>query len=150
MLHTFRHDQGYPTPLHSLTLLDASLGMTDEEQTTLRTQFLSQIRSQYPGGRRKRATSSSTDLHKRHSCVLGLKAFVIAHPYDIPPWMAEVLTAMIPAAHDKDPIKTTVTKTLGDFKTTHENESHEELRNAFDAETWENIQGVGFQATYFT
>ena len=90
------------------------------------------------------------DLNKKHASVLGLKAFVLSHPYDIPPWMAEVLITMIQAAHDKDPIKTTVTKTLGDFRTTHENESHEELRNAFDAETWESIQAVGSQASYFT
>jgi len=58
--------------------------------------------------------------------------------------------AMIPAARDQDPIKTTVTRTLGDFRSTHENETHDHLHEAFDAETWESISAVGSQGSYFT
>lgn len=123
--------------------------MDNDEEEELRRHFLAQVRAYYPKRRSQRRHVDS-ELHQRHGCILGLKAFVISHPYDIPPWMAEVLVAMIPAAHDRNPIKTTLTKTLGDFRTTHKNESPQELRNAFDAETWERIQEVGSQASYFT
>ena len=123
--------------------------MADEEASVLRERFLADTRKYYPTGRRK-GKAKEGDAVRKHACVLGLKAFVMSHPYDIPSWMPEVLVAMIPAAHDKHPIKTTVTKTLGDFRTTHENESHESLRLAFDEETWESMQAVGSQASYFT
>lgn len=38
----------------------------------------------------------------------------------------------------------------GDFRRTHENESHQELRAAFNEDQWEALQGVGSQASYFT
>ena len=125
-------------------------GMREDEQRVLRDQFLASVRRHYQQSRRRKKSTVASDIRQRHAGILGLKAFVLAHPYDIPPWMAEVLVAMIPAAHDTNPIKTTVTKTLGDFRTTHENESHEELREAFDEDTWENLQAVGSQASYFT
>ena len=38
----------------------------------------------------------------------------------------------------------------GDFRRTHESESHQELRAAFNEDQWEAIMGVGAQASYFT
>ena len=127
----------------------ASAVISEEEQMTLRNQFLTQVKQFYPTGHQKKKFFKR-HLIKKHASVLGLKAFVLSQPYDIPHWMAEVLTTMILASHDKDPIRSTVTETLGSVRSTHEAESHEELRNAFDDDTWEAIQAVGSQASYFT
>jgi proteasome activator subunit 4 len=40
--------------------------------------------------------------------VLGLKAFVLACPYDVPPWLPEVLLALVRASAQPPPIKTSV------------------------------------------
>ena len=43
-----------------------------------------------------------------HATVLGLKAFVLAAPYDVPPWLPEVLLALVRAAGQPPPVKTSV------------------------------------------
>lgn len=137
--------------LASTTLSGMLKGMNEEDQLELRTGFLAKMKELYPENRRfKKRNPSTIEMTKKHGFVLGLKAFVMSHPYDIPQWMPEVLVAMLPAANDPPPIKTTVTKTLGDFRRTHENESHLELRNAFDEEAWESIQAVGACCSYFS
>ncbi|GMH44904.1 hypothetical protein BSKO_12861 [Bryopsis sp. KO-2023] len=135
----------------STTLSGMLKGMASDQEEKVRSHFMSQLAKFYPNGRRPRRKKQDPQvLLEKHTCILGIRAFITCHPYDIPEWMPEMLTAAVPAAGEPAPIKTTITKTLGDFRRTHENESHQELRAAFDEDQWEALQGVGSQASYFT
>lgn len=45
---------------------------------------------------------------QKHATVLGLSAFVLASPYDVPEWLPALLLALVRAASQPAPIKTTV------------------------------------------
>ena len=55
----------------------------------------------------------------RHAAVLGMCAFVQAHPYDIPEYIPSIFENLSPHMNDPQPIPTTIRKTLDDFKRTH-------------------------------
>ena len=40
--------------------------------------------------------------------MLGLKAFVLAHPYDVPNWLPDLLLLLVRASFQPAPIKTSV------------------------------------------
>lgn len=41
------------------------------------------------------ALAAGAALAERHAAVLGLKAFVLSSPYDVPPWLPDVLMALV-------------------------------------------------------
>lgn len=45
---------------------------------------------------------------EKHAVVLGLKAFVLAHPYDVPKWLPDLLLLLVRASFQPAPIKTSV------------------------------------------
>jgi proteasome activator subunit 4 len=45
---------------------------------------------------------------EKHAVVLGLKAFIMNTPYDVPAWLPEVLMALTQASNQPAPIKSTV------------------------------------------
>ena len=45
---------------------------------------------------------------EKHAVVLGLKAFVLAHPYDVPVWLPDLLLLLVRASFQPAPIKTSV------------------------------------------
>ena len=47
-------------------------------------------------------------MSERHAALLGLRAFVLTSPYDAPPWLPDVLMALVRAAGEAAPIKKTV------------------------------------------
>ena len=47
-------------------------------------------------------------LNEKHAALLGLRAFVLTSPYDVPPWLSDVLMALVKAAGEPAPIKKTV------------------------------------------
>ncbi|KZC11232.1 Proteasome activator complex subunit 4 [Dufourea novaeangliae] len=55
----------------------------------------------------------------RHAAVLGLCAFIQAHPYDIPEYIPSIFEYLSPHMNDPQPIPTTIRKTLDDFRRTH-------------------------------
>uniref|UniRef100_A0A0C9QKU2 PSME4 protein n=1 Tax=Fopius arisanus TaxID=64838 RepID=A0A0C9QKU2_9HYME len=59
------------------------------------------------------------DLRLRHAGVLGLCAFVRAHPYDVPKYVPFIFEYLNYRLNDPQPIPTTIRNTLGDFKRTH-------------------------------
>lgn len=120
--------------------------MSTSEASILRNHFLKLTHKYF----KDKNSKTKYKENERHAALLGLTAFITAYPYDIPDWMPEVLTAMVPAASDRPPIKNTATKTLSEFRRTHESENHKDIRSAFNEEQWEMIQGVGSQASYFT
>eukprot|EP00873_Tetraselmis_striata_P045158 jgi/Tetstr1/465422/TSEL_010106.t1 len=77
------------------------------------------------------------------------EGFVLSTPYDVPRWLPEVLMALVSVSGEPPPIKTTVERSLGEFRRTHEEVGLQECRDYFDAEQWEAIQDVTSTASYF-
>ncbi|XP_032665023.1 proteasome activator complex subunit 4-like isoform X2 [Odontomachus brunneus] len=55
----------------------------------------------------------------RHAGVLGLCAFIRAHPYDVPKYVPPIFEHLGLHMNDPQPIPMTIRKTLSDFKRTH-------------------------------
>lgn len=51
---------------------------------------------------------SAPSVNERHAALLGLRAFVLTSPYDVPAWLTDVLMALVRAAAEPAPIKKTV------------------------------------------
>ena len=51
-------------------------------------------------------------MNERHAALLGLRAFVLTSPYDVPAWLTDVLMALVKAAAEPAPIKKTVRQGL--------------------------------------
>ncbi len=51
---------------------------------------------------------SASSVNERHAALLGLRAFVLTSPYDVPAWLTDVLMALVRAAAEPAPIKKTV------------------------------------------
>lgn len=47
-------------------------------------------------------------MNEKHAALLGLRAFVLTSPYDVPPWLSDLLMALVKAAGEAAPIKKTV------------------------------------------
>ncbi|KAI4490320.1 hypothetical protein M0802_010697 [Mischocyttarus mexicanus] len=58
-------------------------------------------------------------IRLRHARVLGLCAFIRAHPYDIPDYLPSIFEHLEIHLNDPQPIPTTIRAVLGDFKRTH-------------------------------
>ena len=52
--------------------------------------------------------TGAATLADRHAAVLALKAFVLSCPYDVPPWLPEVLVTLMRASGQPAPIGTTL------------------------------------------
>ncbi|KAL0124071.1 hypothetical protein PUN28_006100 [Cardiocondyla obscurior] len=61
----------------------------------------------------------SDAIRIRHGGVLGLCAFIQAHPYDVPKYVPSVFEHLGLHMNDPQPIPMTIRKTLNDFKRTH-------------------------------
>ncbi|CAK9822685.1 Proteasome activator complex subunit 4 [Anthophora retusa] len=61
----------------------------------------------------------SDGLRSRHAAIIGMCAFIQAHPYDIPKFVPPIFEHLSPHMNDPQPIPMTIKKTLDDFKRTH-------------------------------
>lgn len=52
--------------------------------------------------------AGGSSLNEKHAALLGLRAFVLTTPYDVPSWLPDVLMALVKAAGEPAPIKKTV------------------------------------------
>jgi proteasome activator subunit 4 len=57
--------------------------------------------------------------------------------------------ALVRLASEPAPIKTTVTKALGEFRRTHEEGGLVEVKDVLTPEMWEAIRDVASPASYF-
>lgn len=72
---------------------------------------------------------------------------ILAFPFDLPPYVPALLAALV--RHVSNPnMKDLITKTVQDFKSTHQ-DRWDEFKNAFSREQLEDIQGAG-AAHYFS
>ena len=97
-------------------------GLSAEDSAALRQRFLADSQRLFSSKRRRTraaggggtaaaaggtaaAAAPETPLPERHAVVLGLKAFVLSTPYDVPPWLPEVLMALVRLAAEPPPIR---------------------------------------------
>lgn len=66
-----------------------------------------------------RNTEKIDAIRIRHTGVLGLCAFIRAHPYDVPKYVPSIFEHLGFHMNDPQPIPMTIRKTLSDFKRTH-------------------------------
>ncbi|OXU27615.1 hypothetical protein TSAR_013465 [Trichomalopsis sarcophagae] len=70
----------------------------------------------------------------RHAGVLGMCAFIQAHPYNVPEIIPPIFDCLSPHLNDPEPIPSTIRKTLNDFKRTH-------------CDAWTGLQGLAERFT---
>ncbi|CAL7949711.1 unnamed protein product [Xylocopa violacea] len=79
--------------------------------------------------KKERSNCSKEDVKKnvktdalriRHAAIIGMCAFIQAHPYDIPKYIPPIFEFLSPYMNDPQPIPMTIKKTLDDFKRTHD------------------------------
>jgi hypothetical protein len=137
-------------------------GLRESEAAELRQRFLTRANEIFPPrGRRRRTreelegggisgtTNLSSSVPVRHGTALALQALVLSSPYDVPLWLPDVLMALVRLASEPAPIKTTVTKALGEFRRTHEEGGLVEVKDVLTPEMWEAIRDVASPASYF-
>ncbi|KAL1690120.1 hypothetical protein GGG16DRAFT_125867 [Schizophyllum commune] len=89
-------------------------------------------------------------LRKLHSAILGLCALIQSAPYTVEPWMPPLTDVLASHATDPPPISTTIRKTAGDFKKTHQDTWHTDQK-AFDEDQLQNLSTmlVGTSYSFF-
>lgn len=93
------------------------LKVTDELLASFRAQCTKKKRRGRGGG--PPLPLDPADVRERHAGVLGLCACVNAFPYDVPPFMPDVLVLLGDHLNDPQPIPATIKKTLSNFRRTH-------------------------------
>ncbi|KAL0045726.1 hypothetical protein WJX82_002854 [Trebouxia sp. C0006] len=130
-------------------------GTTPAQFEQLRQHFLQKVDHMFPAKQRGKRLSlppqkgSASSVNERHAALLGLRAFVLTSPYDVPAWLTDVLMALARAAAEPAPIKKTVRNTLGEFRRTHEEAGLAEVKRLLTSDQWDAIQDVSSPATYF-
>ncbi|DBA73425.1 TPA: hypothetical protein ACH3X1_011462 [Trebouxia sp. C0004] len=130
-------------------------GTTPAQFEQLRQHFLQKVDHMFPAKQRGKRPSlppqkgSASSVNERHAALLGLRAFVLTSPYDVPAWLTDVLMALVRAAAEPAPIKKTVRNTLGEFRRTHEEAGLAEVKRLLTSDQWDAVQDVSSPATYF-
>lgn len=94
------------------------LKVTDELLALFKSQCVHKKRKKRPQ-QQQQAPPEPGDLIERHAGVLGLCACINAYPYDVPPFMPDVLVLLGEHLNDPPPIPATIKKTLSNFRRTH-------------------------------
>lgn len=92
----------------------------------------------------------SESLRNRFIGCLGLSALVLAHPFEVPRFVAPVIAALARCASDPVPICQAVKKTLDEFRRTHSDAWEEKHKAVFSQSELEDILGVSAGASYFS
>lgn len=118
--------------LASMTLSGLIKGLPDSDAERLRASLLRDAKRLLPARRRRAGTAdgasssgfvhrsvtrecrnshppspadSAPSLPRKHAAVLGLRSFVLSTPYDVPPWLPDLLMALVRLANEPIPIR---------------------------------------------
>ncbi|THD21416.1 Lysoplasmalogenase protein TMEM86A [Fasciola hepatica] len=117
-------------------------------------QLVHQTRTQYPRhlGPEAQGTAMMAEYHRaireRHAGILGLAAFVHAHPHTTPDYLPQIITELVGHVHDPQPIGKTVSDTLAAYSRNHQDNWHEQ-RHKFTEEQLEDYMSVVSAAAYY-
>lgn len=97
---------------------------------------------------KKYKTRSARAIRKRHAGCLGVSSIVKAHPFDVPAYLPSVLASLAQHVSDPAPIASTVKKTVGEFRRTHQ-DNWEQHKMAFSEQELQDILSVTAGGNYF-
>lgn len=100
---------------------------------------------------RKESEGASSDISAfatRHAGILGLGAFVMTRPYDVPAWLPSLLRELSSHFQDPNPIGSGVKQLFAEFQRTHK-DRWEEFKEQFSEEELEALQSVVSSPSYF-
>lgn len=103
--------------LHCALIPDQNI-LLEQFKVKANTRLHKKSRAMYNKTQEERNASVNA-IRLRHAGVLGLCAFIRAHPYDVPDYVPSIFEHLGLNLNDPQPIPTTIRKTLGDFKRTH-------------------------------
>jgi len=136
------------------TTLSGMLKGTNGKQTkAFREQVMATVTSLQgsSGGRKSRkraAGQAGLSTNALHGIVLGLAACVLSVPYDMPSWLPEMVTQLIAFNREPAPIRSTVTKTIAEFRRTH-SDTWSFQKSSFSEEQLEVLSDLTSSASYF-
>lgn len=87
-------------------------------------------------------------LLQRHVGILGLRAFVVAFPYTLSPWMPKTLAILAQCVNDPEPLRSTARKTLSEFWRTHQ-ENRQEMKELFTENELATITELMLSPSYY-
>ncbi|XP_051160943.1 proteasome activator complex subunit 4-like [Leptopilina boulardi] len=93
--------------------------LLEEFKVKARTRIRKRTNKIAQGADERANTEEINAIVKRHAGILGLCAFIQAHPYDIPSYVPSIFEHLGSHLHDPEPIPATIKKTMGNFKRTH-------------------------------
>lgn len=93
--------------------------LLEEFKVKSRTRIRKRVNKIAQGAAERANTEDINAVVKRHAGILGLCAFIQAHPYDIPNYVPSIFEHLGSHLHDPEPIPATIKKTMGNFKRTH-------------------------------
>jgi proteasome activator subunit 4 len=130
--------------------------LEERPAASVRARIMDEALKVFPAGKRKRVAAAPAGdrqdkaaLTRAHASVLGLKAALLSSPYEIAPWMSDVLLAIVRAARMPVPVKATATGSLGLFRKTHEASESRPLKERLDPDVWSSICDVANASSYF-
>ncbi|CAH1169598.1 unnamed protein product [Phaedon cochleariae] len=97
---------------------------------------------------KKKGPASNSNVPAKHAAVLGLCAFIQAHPYEVPDYLPDIFEQLRPHLSDPQPIPATIRKTLGDFKRTHHN-NWEQHKLKFTEDELELLRDLTVPPSYY-
>ena len=95
-----------------------------------------------------RTIISPDDLRRIHFGVLGLSALILSVPYRLPQWIPEAMVLLADHVNDPEPIRSTIQKTINEFRRTHQDTWHEDQRQ-FTAEQLQIFSGLLTSPSYY-
>mmetsp|Transcript_51328 Transcript_51328/g.104443 ORF Transcript_51328/g.104443 Transcript_51328/m.104443 type:complete len:1824 (-) Transcript_51328:572-6043(-) len=104
-------------------------------------------------GRAKASEQSAEDkaaqLVRRHAKVLAVAAAVMSAPTSLPEWMAAAVESLCVLQGEDPVINTTITKTVGDFRKSHQ-DVWEEVRMTWDEDQLRLVQECSGTQSYYS
>jgi len=95
--------------------------------------------------------SSTTTLSKLHGISLGFCAIIQSTPYDVPSWLPSLILYLNPLAYSKHVIiKTSIRKSISEFKKTHAIAWNEHHKPKFSEEELEALNDMSINHSYFS
>ncbi|XP_058802846.1 proteasome activator complex subunit 4A-like [Phymastichus coffea] len=105
-----------------------------EDHETLLEDFKKLAKTKLRSRKAESSSCATNAIYLRHAGVLGMCAFIQAHPYDVPEIIPPIFEHLSNHLTDPEPIPTTIRKTLNDFKRTH-------------CDGWTGLQGLAESLT---
>uniref|UniRef100_A0A0D6R2L6 Proteasome activator subunit 4 n=1 Tax=Araucaria cunninghamii TaxID=56994 RepID=A0A0D6R2L6_ARACU len=133
---------------HTATVLSGSMrGRNDElvkafRDSSLKEALLLQKKS------KTRLSKSDSSLAFKHGVVLALASLVLSVPYDMPSWLPESVTLLAEFIGEPSPIRSTVTRTIAEFRRTHA-DTWAIQKNSFTEDQLEVLADSSSSLSYF-